>query len=199
MTKPTKLKETAQSDNTNTSDQDSDNNDNGNLSYVDNGQEPPTPRQQRGTKRLFSTDNHQGLNQPPKMSSSPAPTTINSPKTGTTKKSTPRSNAWDLESDDDAMSVRSARTDSSDRGKTFLTREAKQKMNPHSEHECNNIRDIEKLCDRLSLSKKTAIIEYIQSILERNEQMAELLQKFHNDLSKQEEINNRLSRRLDAI
>ena len=200
--KPIKSKSLSFKNNSNTvtADQDPNISDDGHPTQcVDDGQEPPNQRQKRVTRRLLSSDNQQGPSQPSMMLSSLGSSTIHSPKTRNIKKIiTPRHNVSVHESDDDSRSVRSACTDTLNKGKMF-PREAKQKSNQHLEHECNSITDTEKLCDRHSTSKRAAVIEFVKSILDRNEQMNELLNKFHNDLTKQEDINNRLSRRLDVI
>ena len=64
---------------------------------------------------------------------------------------------------------------------------------------CCSLSDVTNLCSRLSGQNRAAIEEYITSILNKNQLMAEQLKKYEIDLKKQEEVNERISRRLDAL
>ena len=51
----------------------------------------------------------------------------------------------------------------------------------------------------MNASSKQAIIGYMESILNINTQLADQVSKFQAELIKQEDVNSRLSRRLDAL
>ena len=196
MTKNQKTKDTTKKDKL--AEGDSDNDTAHSVTETDEKQATVTPRPQR-SQRLISTDTRPDLDQKLKTPTAPAKQRNTSPKTGAIKKIIPQTTQSDGESDDDTHSVRSSRSDTSYKGKMLPSREAKQKAKEQQDVECNSIDDVIDLCKRLSNARTQAIVEYIQNILHKNDQMAELLEKFHQDLTKKEEIIQRLSTRLDAV
>ena len=151
-----------------------------------------TPRQSRMSKRLLSKNSLRDEPQTPETSNSTVPK-----NTGTIKKARISKTPPDTVSDEDARSTCSNRSKTG-KSKTLPHRETKSKIKT-IQTECSNLKDVEKLCERLSASNKQAIIGYIESILNSNIQLAEQLSKFQADLIKQEEVNIRLSKRLDAL
>jgi len=64
---------------------------------------------------------------------------------------------------------------------------------------CSSLEDIHDICNRLSNNKKSAIIEFVASLLQNNEQMASEIATYKENLAKQAEVNERLAKRLDAL
>ena len=156
------------------------------------GEPETTSMQKRVSQRLLSKDSLRVEPQTPVTSN---PTVLQS--TGAIKKVRLSKTPSETESDDDTQSIYSNRSKTS-KIKTLPQREAKSKSKI-TQVEFSNLKDVEKLCDRLNAPNKNAIICYIESIINSNIQLAEQLSKFQAGLTKPEEANIRLSKRLNAL
>lgn len=164
---------------------------------------PPaqTPRQQRAIRRQASTDSlTNATNNKRKYEVPPIPAFRRS-RTPATGQNTANSTITKEKRDHSPISQASD-GEASDTNSTYSkTRKTEHKPTYTTQNTfiCRSLEDAINLCGRLSQPRKAAIEEYISSILNRNQLMVDQLKKLQNDLTKQGEINERLSRRLDAL